>query len=176
MYRKVAIFLFLLLVFVSVTANADSVARIHYVFMDWSGEYTGQADSSGIPFGYGVFTSETPMEGEKWHYLGHWEDGLPEGDGVIYFDNGNMQKGVFHKGELIDGLKYTVIGLSAVPVKIDRSMPESEAKYIGNKKSMRFHLPTCQAVSQMKEKNKVEFFSREEAIEQHYIPCGECRP
>ena len=176
MFRRTLSFLLLVLILMLSVANADSVVKVHYVFMDWSGEYTGQADSNGIPFGYGTFVSETPMEGEKWHYLGWWEDGLPEGEGAIYFENGNMQKGTFRKGVLTEGLKYTVIGLSATPVVIESSVPETEAMYIGNKNSKRFHLPTCRSVSQMKEKNRVEFSSREEAIEQQYIPCGDCNP
>ncbi len=174
--RIIALLALLALVFAAAAAGADSVSRIHYVFLDWSGEYTGQADSNGIPFGFGVFVSETPLNGEKWHYLGNWEDGLPEGEGAVYFENGNMKKGTFHKGEMAEGLNYTVIGLSAVPVTVEQPTPGTDPMYIGNKNSMRFHLPTCRSVQQMKEKNRVEFFSREEAIEQHYIPCGDCNP
>ena len=177
MFRRIVAFLFLLvLILASAVASSDSVAKTHYVYLDWSGEYTGQADSNGIPFGFGIFISETPMEGEKWHYVGSWEDGLPEGDGAIYYENGNMQKGTFHKGIMVEGLKYTVIGLSATQIVVETTTPGTDAMYIGNKNSKRFHLPSCQAVSQMKEKNKVEFHSREEAIEQQYIPCGECNP
>ena len=155
---------------------ADAVARMHYVFLNWVGEYTGQVDSGNIPFGFGIFESSTTIDGETWHYIGSWENGLPEGEGSIYYDNGNMDRGTFTAGELTDGLKYSVTGLAAVPVKTERTIVESEAAYIGNKNSMRFHLPTCRAVTQMKESNKIEFFSREEAIERNYIPCGECNP
>ena len=177
MTRKIAAIIVLLtLIMAMAVSSADSVTKLHYVFLNWSGEYTGQADSAGIPFGFGVFVSSTPMDGENWHYIGLWEDGFPEGDGVIYFENGNMQKGTFHQGQMVEGLKYTAIGLSAMPVVIERSAPATDVMYIGNKKSLRFHLPTCRAVEQMKEKNKVEFYSREEAIEQHFIPCGDCNP
>lgn len=167
---------FLLCIGMIPPASAESVTNIPYVYLNFSGEYTGQADSNGIPFGFGVFISKTPVEGELWHYIGQWQDGLPEGEGAIYYDNGNMQKGIYTKGELTDGLQYTVSGLSAISVKAERSMPESEAAYIGNKKSMRFHRPECRAVQTMKESNKVELSSREEAISRNYIPCGECNP
>ncbi len=178
MKKMPLLFAALLFVALSVVTNtkAEPVVKVHYVFLNYSGEYTGQADSNGIPFGFGVFVSETTIDGEAWHYIGQWEDGLPSGDGGIYFENGNMQKGTFTLGVLTNGLAYTVTGLAANPVSVERVNEETEAEYIGNKKSLRFHKPSCRAVQQMKESNKVEFFSREEAIERHYIPCGECNP
>lgn len=178
MKKALLLLIALLLVVMSMTTpvKAEPVVRAHYVFLDYSGEYTGQADSSSIPFGFGVFVSETPIDGELWHYIGQWEDGLPSGEGAIYYENGNMEKGTFVLGILTDGLIYTVTGLAANPVSIERVIAESEILYIGNKKSMKFHYPYCCSVTQMKESNKVEFFSREEAIERHYIPCGDCNP
>ncbi len=177
MVRKVGM---ILLVFMLLTgiAIADSVTAMHYVYQDWVGDYTGQVDSNSIPFGFGVFIGATPRDNELWHYIGMWEDGLPQGEGAIYFENGSMLKGTFSQGELIDGMKYSVSGMSAVPIKLNRAIiaDHDEVQYIGNKKSQRFHLPTCRAVNQMSEKNKVYFSSREEAIESHYIPCGECNP
>lgn len=176
-FRKTIFLLLIILCIGNISAvDAEPVAKISYVYLNYSGEYTGQADSNGIPFGFGVFISKTPVEGELWHYIGYWQDGLPEGEGAIYFENGNMQKGTFLKGELAEGLSYTVNGLSAVSVRAEQNTPESEAAYIGNKKSMRFHYPECRAVQTMKESNKVEFSSREEAIKRNYIPCGECNP
>ena len=174
--KSLIVFLALAILCIFTTAAADSVVRMHYVFQNWVGEYTGQVDSNNIPFGFGLFESETPMEGEIWHYIGSWENGLPEGEGSIYIDNGFMQKGSFSQGELVNGVKYSVSGLAAEVIEQTRSMPVTDALYIGNKKSMRFHLPTCRAVQQMKDSNKVEFSSREEAIERNYIPCGECNP
>ena len=46
-------------------SSAESIARMHYVFQDWVGEYTGQVDSNKIPFGYGLFVSATPKDGLK---------------------------------------------------------------------------------------------------------------
>ena len=48
--------------------------------------------------------------------------------------------------------------------------------YVGNKKSKRFHYPSCSGVTSMSEKNKVELHSREEAISLGYEPCGQCQP
>ncbi len=53
----------------------------------------------------------------------------------------------------------------------------SEATYILNKNTKKFHYPSCDSVNQMKEKNKQEFTgSRDEAISMGYEPCGNCRP
>ena len=158
-------------------ALAEPVAKTRYVYLDYSGEYTGQADTNGIPYGFGIFLSDTPIDGEQWHYVGSWEDGLPEGEGAIYFENGNIQKGTFSKGILTEGYLFASAGLSVTPIQVERSIPEDEeVLYIGNKNSKKFHYPTCRAVTQMKDKNKVEFHSREEAIERQYTPCGECNP
>ena len=52
-----------------------------------------------------------------------------------------------------------------------------EITYILNTNTMRFHLPDCQSVQEMKEKNRKEFFgTREELLEEGYNPCGRCNP
>lgn len=175
MIRRVIV-IALVLVLAAGIAAADSITSMHYVFQDWSGEYTGKIDSNNIPFGFGIFISSTARDNELWHYIGEWEDGLPEGEGAIYFENGNIEKGTFSQGEMIDGMKYSVSGIAAVPVRLERSTVDEDVMYIGNKKSMRFHLPTCRSVTQMKESNKMFFHSREEAVEGNYIPCGDCNP
>ncbi len=52
-----------------------------------------------------------------------------------------------------------------------------EADYIANKNSKKFHYPSCESVSDMKEKNKLYFQgTRDELIEQGYEPCKRCNP
>ena len=58
----------------------------------------------------------------------------------------------------------------------ETAIPETEAAYVGNKNSMKFHYPNCSGAQSMKSKNKVYFSSREEAINQGYLPCGKCEP
>ena len=49
--------------------------------------------------------------------------------------------------------------------------------YILNKNTKKFHLPSCSAVGQMKESNKaVSNKSRQEIINEGYIPCKLCNP
>lgn len=53
----------------------------------------------------------------------------------------------------------------------------SQAVYILNTNTKKFHYPSCSSVQDMKEKNKQEFHgTRAEAIEQGYSPCGRCKP
>lgn len=53
----------------------------------------------------------------------------------------------------------------------------SQADYILNTNTKKFHYPTCSSVNDMKEKNKQEFFgTRDEAISKGYSPCGRCKP
>lgn len=69
---------------------------------------------------------------------------------------------------------YTYEEPTSVP-----ALPSSDqggAPYIGNKNSKKFHYAYCPSVEDMKEKNKVEFQSRDEAISQGYVPCKNCNP
>lgn len=48
--------------------------------------------------------------------------------------------------------------------------------YVGNSNTGKFHVAGCSSVSKMSEKNKVFFSSRNEAINQGYVPCKRCNP
>lgn len=48
--------------------------------------------------------------------------------------------------------------------------------YIGNRNSKVFHFPSCQSVADMKEKNKIPFAAREDAVAAGYRPCRRCNP
>lgn len=54
--------------------------------------------------------------------------------------------------------------------------PAPVVAYIGNKNSKKLHEVWCNSVDQMKESNKVEFFSRDAAIGLGYDPCKNCDP
>lgn len=50
-------------------------------------------------------------------------------------------------------------------------------KYVLNTNTKKFHLPTCDSVTEMKDKNKKEVErSREDIIDDGYSPCGRCNP
>ncbi len=49
--------------------------------------------------------------------------------------------------------------------------------YVVNLNTKRFHLPGCASVTEMKAKNRLDVFvSRDELIEEGYVPCGLCKP
>lgn len=48
--------------------------------------------------------------------------------------------------------------------------------YIGNCHSYKFHEDYCSSVYQMKDRNKVYFDTRDEAINAGYVPCKRCNP
>lgn len=53
----------------------------------------------------------------------------------------------------------------------------TEATYILNTNTKKFHYPDCPSASSMSEKNRKTWEgSREELIEQGYSPCGQCKP
>lgn len=48
------------------------------------------------------------------------------------------------------------------------------ADYLGNPKSMKFHYANCRTIKHPE--NFVPFDSRDEAINNGYVPCGVCNP
>lgn len=71
----------------------------------------------------------------------------------------------YHTGIVYDG-----------ELEIDTS-GENEPTYIVNRNSLYFHLPSCDSVVTMSERNKLLFFgTRDEAIEEGYKPCPGCKP
>ena len=54
---------------------------------------------------------------------------------------------------------------------------QQEQTYILNTNTKKFHYPDCASVGQMKEKNKkVLIGTRDQAINQGYVPCKNCKP
>ena len=54
------------------------------------------------------------------------------------------------------------------------SNSSAEASYIGNKNSLKFHLPTCPNLPTAS--NQVYFDSRQDAVSSGFSPCGVCKP
>ena len=56
-------------------------------------------------------------------------------------------------------------------------VPDGSTTYILNTNTMKFHLPDCESVQDMKAKNRKEFIgTREELLTAGYSPCGRCHP
>ncbi len=58
----------------------------------------------------------------------------------------------------------------------DSSSSSDSGSYVGNANTGKFHVSSCSSVNKMSEKNKVFFSSRDEAINQGYVPCKKCNP
>jgi len=56
----------------------------------------------------------------------------------------------------------------------DETAPPAEGDFIGNKRSLKFHLTTCKYLPA--EKNRVHFKTRDEAVNEGYVPCKVCKP
>ena len=56
------------------------------------------------------------------------------------------------------------------------SSSSGSGSYVGNANSGKFHIASCGSVDKMSEANKVFFSSRDEAINQGYVPCKRCNP
>ncbi len=68
-------------------------------------------------------------------------------------------------GDFRDGSKSVVQNAATSP---------SPASYIGNKRSGKFHLPSCRYLPA--ESNRVYLTSRDDAIAQRFVPCKVCNP
>ena len=84
----------------------------------------------------------------------------------------NYQKTVSAEDFVVTGGSSDTNGDRSVPVQSD-----SDVTYILNKNSKKFHVPTCDSVNDMKEKNKeYSTKTREEIIADGYTPCKRCNP
>lgn len=48
--------------------------------------------------------------------------------------------------------------------------------YVGNAKSKKFHYADCSFVAKMNSANRVDFNTRDEAVNAGYVPCKRCKP
>ena len=65
---------------------------------------------------------------------------------------------------------------SQAPSSAKSTSSASSASYIGNANTGKFHDPSCSSVSKMSDGNKVFFSSRNDAVNQGYVPCKMCNP
>ena len=76
-----------------------------------------------------------------------------------------------------DELGTIVMHSDGIRISIDQIIESvAETGYIGNRNSMKFHLPSCEAVAKTSPRNRVPLATREEAIDLGYEPCNICRP
>ena len=65
---------------------------------------------------------------------------------------------------------------SQAPSSAESTSSAGSASYIGNANTGKFHEPSCSSVSKMSDRNKVFFSSRNDAVNQGYVPCKMCNP
>lgn len=82
------------------------------------------------------------------------------------------------QGDIImksDGDNISVTTAKNEDIQTNETAAEyDEGIYIGNKNSKKFHRPDCHTLPA--EKNRVEFSSRADAVNEGYSPCGNCAP
>lgn len=72
-----------------------------------------------------------------------------------------------------DGESYNIESEKTPSASTD-DQPSTEAMYIGNSNSLKFHRPDCKNLPS--KKNQVTFSTREDAVAAGYEPCGACNP
>ena len=183
--RKLTVILTVILLLFSVAA-AETVTQEDDELMlldePFIGKYTGEMEN-GLPEGYGIFVTSNPA-GRNWHYIGYWEKGLMHGEGATYWEDGSLEIGTYREGRLIfgyfnyDGVKLELFsegsGQSGRTLSDGSSAPV--VLFVGSKLSKIYHAPDCDLVPDIKEKDRVEFFTRTEAQTAGYIPCQKCGP
>ena len=193
MKKIICIILIVLLSFSAALAESVTQRPYELVMEEGSriGKYTGNM-VNGKPEGYGIFVTTNP-NGYSWHYIGNWKDGLMHGEGAVYWEDGSLEIGEYEYGRFIFGY-YSYDGADLalyssgtlgdrsvitmdISTQADSTEPEAlEVQFIGNKKSHVFHKLNCESVSKMKDKNKVELYTRDDAINLGYKPCDRCNP
>lgn len=77
--------------------------------------------------------------------------------------------------EYIDESRLEKIAV-AKGVVLPMPKPSSKGKYVGSKKSNKFHHSYCKWAQKINPKNQIWFKSRQEAIDEGYVPCKVCKP
>jgi methylphosphotriester-DNA--protein-cysteine methyltransferase len=76
---------------------------------------------------------------------------------------------MFRKHKLLALLLTIALALSGLALAADY-------KYVGSRKSDKYHYPTCSAAKQIKPDNLIIFKTAKEARDAGYIPCKICKP
>ncbi|MCX7837453.1 MAG: hypothetical protein N2323_05830 [candidate division WOR-3 bacterium] len=90
---------------------------------------------------------------------------------IIYFQNLSLKKEIKDLKIIINEMKTF-----ERPAFSGNEPIEKKIIYIGNSKTLKFHLPDCQWAKRISLVNKTYFPSREKALENGYQPCKLCNP
>lgn len=141
-----------------------------------------------------------PFENEVAQYVQETENHVMYRVTPVFEGENLVASGVWMEAESVeddgDGISFSVYVYNVQPgIEIDyaegdsweedASRPEqdtvktdNDAKaYVLNKNTMKFHLPECASVEDIKQKNREDYRGdRQELTEQGYEPCGRCKP
>ena len=80
-------------------------------------------------------------------------------------------------GEAAGAALKTSVKSGAVAASTDRNGGTKELTYVVNTNTGKFHYPSCSSASEIKEKNRRDSSeSREQLIQEGYVPCKRCNP
>ena len=71
---------------------------------------------------------------------------------------------------------FAISILLIVFVTLSAVLVAADYKYVGSKKSNKYHNPDCRWAKKIKPSNLVTFTSAEEARSAGYVPCKVCKP
>ena len=83
-----------------------------------------------------------------------------------------LRPNVKHHATLLDAQRAAMSAQKG----IWRNWRERSATYIGNRRSRRFHLPTCSSARRIKSQNRIVFKKKWDAYREGYAPAGRCLP
>ena len=77
---------------------------------------------------------------------------------------------------MMPSLKKRLSLILATVLLILAATPALASDYVGNSKSKKFHYADCRWAGKISPRNIVHFSSRDEAVNQGYVPCKVCQP
>ena len=133
----------------------------------------------------GTTGQQTPLKKEYTALVYDYTDGIPGGKKDVDLNHKTIKKSPAPSDSItIDGVTYKGTYTSSWAVdfyNFDRDEyiyndDNVEVRYTINANTGKFHKASCSSVSKMSEGNKVFFSSRNQAVNQGYVPCKLCNP
>ena len=80
-------------------------------------------------------------------------------------------------GEAAGAALKTSVKSGAAAASTDRNGGTKELTYVVNTNTGKFHYPSCSSASEIKERNRMDSSkSREQLMQEGYVPCKRCNP
>lgn len=72
--------------------------------------------------------------------------------------------------------RSTIVIFSVVIFLVTCFALAADFKYVGSKKSNKYHYPSCRWAKKINPGNLVTFVSASDALKKGYVPCKVCKP